>query len=306
VPITIATDVGEQTVAEIEQRSEELSGMAIEESSVRIYPKNDFAAHVIGYLGQTQDEDRLAELEEMGYSSSDLVGISGVEYTMEYELSANTSERKGSVTNEVDTKGNIIRELERVEAQNGNSVVLTIDTELQKLTEEALAQKYCGYSAEQGATRRKNLKNYLRRWMIWTILSWRLTARRLLWMWIQGGACLANHSSYDLNRLPAGISDEEYTALKDDESLPLFNKAISSKAMPGSISSGDRAGRACEGGVVTTTETITDLGAYTKLPRTRTRRRLLDMEQSRTTHGDEDIVSAIKDSCNYYFFYGSG
>jgi penicillin-binding protein 2 len=304
VPITIATDVGEQTVAEIEQRSEELSGMSIEESSVRIYPKNDFAAHVIGYLGQTQDEDRLAELEEMGYSSSDLVGISGVEYTMEYELSANTSERKGSVTNEVDTKGNIIRELERVEAQNGNSVVLTIDTELQKLTEEALAQNIADIRAEQEATLAENPEKYLAK--VDDLDDIELAAYgAAVVMDVDTGEvlALANHSSYDLNLFTGGISDEEYTALKDDESLPLFNKAISSKAMPGSIFKMVTGLAGLAEGVVTTTETITDLGAYTKYTKDPDKAPACWIwNQSRTTHGDEDIVSAIKDSCNYYFF----
>ncbi|MGI6169265.1 MAG: penicillin-binding transpeptidase domain-containing protein [Christensenellales bacterium] len=312
VPITIATNVGEQTVAEIEQRQGDLAGMSIQESSVRIYPKNALAAHVIGYMGQTQDEERLGELERRGYSASDRVGIAGVEYSMEYELSANTEERRGSVTNEVDTKGSIIRELERTEAENGNNILLTIDADLQKLTEEALAQNIADIREEQEAALAEDLKKFQRGEKTEYVEKVKdlddidlASYGAAIVMDVKTGEvlALANHSSYDLNLFTGGIRDEDYTALQEDESLPLFNKAISSKAMPGSIFKMVAGLGGLSEKVVTPEETIEDLGAYTKYTQNQAHAPACWIwKEYRVTHGDVDIVSAIKDSCNYYFF----
>ena len=68
------------TVAEIQSRAYELTGMDIEESSTRVYPQQDTASHVIGYLGRITTDDEVTEyVDEKGYSPDDSVGKVGIE-----------------------------------------------------------------------------------------------------------------------------------------------------------------------------------------------------------------------------------
>ena len=94
-PIKIATNVNTQTVAEIEANGDKLDGVSISEGTVRIYPKNDTAAHIIGYLGEISTEEQLQEYEEKGYTSGDLIGLIGVESSMEEYLTGNSTEKQG-------------------------------------------------------------------------------------------------------------------------------------------------------------------------------------------------------------------
>ena len=305
VPIVIAENVDENTVAEIEQRSMELEGMSISESTVRVYPKDSLAAHSIGYLGKIQDSS-WDTLKEQGYSSNDLMGLAGVESTMESVLTPNTSERRGKVVNEVDTKGTIIRELEREEPTDGNNISLTIDSDLQRLTEQALEENIKQIRAEQEQTLQENPEEYLE------ITGGDLSKIRLasygaaVVMDVKTGdvLALANYPSYDLNLFTGGISDEDYAALLEDEGLPLFNKAIASKNMPGSIFKLLTGLAGLAEGAVTVNETIKDEGLFDKYTREgyTGAPACWKWNDSRTTHGDENIVAAIKDSCNYYFF----
>ena len=66
LPVTIAEDVGMQTVGEVEARSVELDGMSIEQGYTRVYPKGDLAAHVIGYTSKISGGADLAGLPGQG------------------------------------------------------------------------------------------------------------------------------------------------------------------------------------------------------------------------------------------------
>ena len=118
----------------------ELEGMDIEEDSIRIYPKNELAAHIIGYMGRMQNEATQLEYEEIGYSRDDLIGISGIESELEFELSANIEGKTGTRVVEVDSRGKVVSELSVVEPTDGNNVMLTIDVNMQKKLEDALEE----------------------------------------------------------------------------------------------------------------------------------------------------------------------
>ncbi|MDP2892371.1 MAG: hypothetical protein Q8O09_04465, partial [Bacillota bacterium] len=141
-PITIATGVSMNTVAEIETRGMELDGISIAESATRIYPKDETAAHIVGYMGKMYtketDDETIKKMKEKGYSQNDFVGVSGIEATMEEELSGAIGTRQGKRVVEVNHKGKIMRELETSLPTPGNNVVLSIDLPLQKVLETAL------------------------------------------------------------------------------------------------------------------------------------------------------------------------
>ena len=86
--------------------------MSAEQSYTRVYPKNTTAAHIVGYMGKVYSEEELAELEEKGYSTDATVGVSGVEATMEEQLSAAIGTRVGKQKAEVNSRGKVTRILE--------------------------------------------------------------------------------------------------------------------------------------------------------------------------------------------------
>lgn len=110
---------------------------------------------------------------------------------------------------------------------------------------------------------------------------------------------MASYPSFDPNMFIGGISEEDYQALNDPDTAPLFNKAISSASEPGSIFKPVTGYAALMEGVITPEETIDCQDEYTpavqqgKAPGCWT-----DYPQN---HQGENIVKALKDSCNYYF-----
>ena len=104
-PVDVAYNVNIQTVADIETHGAELAGMSIAESTMRVYPRGTLAAHMIGYLGRISaemSEEKLQHYEDKGYSNEDLVGVNGIEASMEDYLTGNSSDRQGVQEVEVD------------------------------------------------------------------------------------------------------------------------------------------------------------------------------------------------------------
>ena len=87
--IILAQDVDDKTVAAIKENNNELPGINIEEDATRVYNKSKYFAHILGYTGSVTTE-RLEELREENpntpYTTSDQIGISGIESTFEEYL----------------------------------------------------------------------------------------------------------------------------------------------------------------------------------------------------------------------------
>ena len=138
-PITIASNVSWETVIEIEAKALTLEGITISVSSQRVYPNGTLACHVVGYIGKIQNYDTYyANYKDKGYALSDLIGLDGVEKTMEDWLTSCTTQRVGKRVVEIDRYGSISRTLSTTEATDGNNVKLTIDSNLQRVAEAAL------------------------------------------------------------------------------------------------------------------------------------------------------------------------
>lgn len=133
--VTIAKDVGDKTIAVIEESKEEFPGVYIDVDSLRLYTAGESMSHILGYVGKINDKE-LLELEEEGYGSSDTVGKLGIEKA--YELVLNG--KKGEEIIEVDISGKRVSKTETTAPQNGGNVFLTIDSRLQQKTNEALKE----------------------------------------------------------------------------------------------------------------------------------------------------------------------
>lgn len=125
---TIVDRVDEETVADILEHADQLSGVGIEETTIRRYNDPIYFAPIIGYTGKVQ-EDQLEELQKTNpeYEMSDIVGRTGIEASMETELQGH----KGYKNLIVNNVGSVMEVVSQTEPSSGNDIYLTIDRELQ-------------------------------------------------------------------------------------------------------------------------------------------------------------------------------
>lgn len=143
LPVTIATDVSEKTVAAVMESQATLQGVDVVEDSKRIYNDSIYFASIIGYTGKASTEE-LDELKDESdkYNSTSIIGKSGIEQQMETVLQG----VDGKETVSVDNLGKVldIDEDSRVAPVQGNDVYLTIDRNLQISTYHILEQRIAG------------------------------------------------------------------------------------------------------------------------------------------------------------------
>ncbi len=143
VPVTIATNLSDESVADLMERSSSLEGIAIVDDTLRVYDEPEAFASIIGYTGRVSSED-LSELQAQNskYNSSSIVGKSGIEKIMETTLQG----FDGQETVYVDNLGKVLKidEGNTIRPKAGNDVYLTIDKNLQVATYKMLEQRIAG------------------------------------------------------------------------------------------------------------------------------------------------------------------
>ena len=142
IATTLASDVSEETVAAIMESKDELTGVDVEEDSLRRYTDSKYFASIIGYTGKISQEeyDALDKEAKRRYSLSDIVGKSGLEQTMDEVLQGT----KGKTTFYVDSLGKVTETVSSTQPGAGNDVYLTIDKDLQEQTYQLLEEKLAG------------------------------------------------------------------------------------------------------------------------------------------------------------------
>ena len=205
-PIYIKRNVDRDTAFVIEEQHLDLPGVQVVADPVREYPTGATTAHIVGYTGAIPPEDAAA-YEAKGYNIfTDQIGLTGVEAVAEEYLHG----EPGRKHIEVDIAGREMRTVsEGQPAIPGDQVVLALDADLQKFTEDALRRTLAEWGIQQGAV---------------VVLN------------AQTGEVLAMVSlpNYDNNLFARGIDAKTYQALLDDPSRPLVNHAISAAQPPGS------------------------------------------------------------------------
>lgn len=270
-PIRLKTDVDMDKVARIEERRIELPGVMIEVQPIRNYVLDNFASHLLGYMGEGPIREEARELwKEKGYepSSGDIVGLRGVEERWEHELRGSD----GGVQVEVNHTGQAIREFERVEPEPGNNLYLTIDASLQVEMEEALQRAVDHLIEEEGN-------------------SYAGEAAAVA-LDPNNGQILGMASIPSFN--PNTFFDD-YEDLIHDDRNPLINKAIAEHYPIGSAYKMTTAMSGLETGDIAVGSTINCAGTITRHGATKSCYR-------GTVHGTISLVNAIKRSCNIYFY----
>ncbi len=143
MPVTIATNVSEKSVAAIKENQSALQGIDIVEDSTRKYVEDESMAPILGYTGQASSEElETLRKDNPDYSNDAVVGKAGIEQYMELELQG----KDGEETVTVDNLGKVldIDDSKTVDPVAGNDVYLTIDSDWQKSIYQILEQRVAG------------------------------------------------------------------------------------------------------------------------------------------------------------------
>ncbi|SFR99567.1 penicillin-binding transpeptidase domain-containing protein [Anaeromicropila populeti] len=142
VPITIANDLSQVTVAALKEYSDILPGVEVVEETRRVYNDSEYFAHILGYTGLISAET-LQDMEDEGntyYSATDQIGKTGLESIYEDYLRG----VKGTETITKNENNRVVSTSDRVEPIAGNNIYLTIDANLQKACYQLLEKQIAG------------------------------------------------------------------------------------------------------------------------------------------------------------------
>ena len=196
-PIFLKEDITPDDLQFIEAHRNELPELDTIMAHRRLYPRDGFMAHLIGYVGEVS-EDMLNQPGFELYSPGDVVGISGVEYQYNAVLMGQNGSRQALV----DSHGREVGRLGETEAVPGKPLKLTLDIDLQIAAEEAMEGKNGAIVAMDPRT----------------------------------GEILAmvSRPAFNPNDFSVRISRNEWNKLVEDPDHPLLNKAIQAQLAPGS------------------------------------------------------------------------
>ena len=196
-PIFLKEDITPDELQFIEAHRNELPELDTIMAHRRLYPRNGFMAHLVGYVGEVTD-DMLNQPQFELYNPGDVVGISGVERQYNDLLMGKNGSRQALV----DSHGREVGRLGETEAIPGKPLKLTIDIDLQIAAEQALEGKNGAIVAMDPRT----------------------------------GEILAMVSgpTFDPNDFAVRVSRDEWNKLVTDPDKPLLNKAIQAQLAPGS------------------------------------------------------------------------
>src|SRR6202161_3551689 len=196
-PIFLKEDITPDELAFIDAHRNELPELDTIVGHRRLYPRNGFMAHLIGYVGEVTD-DMLNQPQFELYSPGDVVGVSGVERQYNNVLMGTNGARRALVN----SHGREVGLLGETDAIPGKQLKLTVDIDLQIAAEEALEGKNGAIVAMDPRT----------------------------------GEILAmvSRPTFDPPSFSVRVSRDQWSKLVNDENHPLMNKAIQAQLAPGS------------------------------------------------------------------------
>ena len=256
------------TLLILETRIGELPGFEISENSIREYKEGETFSHLIGYMGKIKTEELRGESEF--YSIFDYVGRDGVENSYEKVLRKNP----GKIKIERDAKGNIISKEIVSLPESGKSLVLYLDSDLQRKIKETLEKKVKEVGAKGAAAVALDPKT---------------------------GGVLAQVSlpGFDNNIFSKG-NQKEIQELLDPKNDSLFNRAIKGKYLTGSTIKPLIASAALEEKIISPEKKINAQGKISVQDQWNPEK--IWEYKDWAVHGWTDMRKAIAQSVNVYFY----
>ena len=268
---------------------QKLAGIEVDRAYVREY-STEYAAHILGYTGlMTQEEYERYSL--LDYANDAMVGKDGIEYAFESYLHG----KDGEVEETRNAAGTILATEYIVEPEPGNHIYLTIDSVLQEQTErilasgvESLKKTYAQARAEaagRGEPYDPEFKD-------------EITGAAAVVVDVRTGEPLAMASwpTYDVSTVV-----ENYAELLETPNAPLFNRALMGAYAPGSTFKPCTAIAALTKGIINTEKKVKCEGVFTKYAADGYAPECWIWAEG-FTHPEENVTTAIRDSCNYFFY----
>ncbi len=141
ISVTIARNISDKSVAELNENSADLLGIDVVVDSIRVYNDSKYFAHIIGYIGAISTDEMKTYNEDLDeddkYSSNDMIGKTGLEQLYEGTLRG----KNGIEEIYVDNLGKIIERTDAQDSVAGEDIYLTIDTDLQKYCYDTLEKE---------------------------------------------------------------------------------------------------------------------------------------------------------------------
>lgn len=269
-----AKDVDIALVSQIKEQRDKYSCVSVYQEPIREYTNGSTAAHLLGRIGIINAEE-YAELKDKNYGMNDYIGKEGAEKAFESYLKGTDG------TNSIERK---IKEGESEVVYSrdpvpGQTIMLTIDLDLQKAAEQAL-EKHIKRIASTSRPKNGADAN------AGAAVAIDLNSGELL--------AVANYPSFDPARY-----NLDYASLLQAPGNPLLNRALSGVYEPGSTFKLVTAIAGMESGNLSPTETMATKGRYTYLGHN------FDCNIYRSSggnHGTINVSQALRDSCNYFFY----
>lgn len=265
IPYVFAGDVKDSLVAQIKENSEKYTGVDVQVSAVRDAFDSTAASNILGIVGLINAEE-YAEYKDSGYGYNDRIGKSGIELAMESTLRGTNGE-KSIYT---DSRGNKTSAITTA-VKPGNSVELTLDRGLQRVAQTALETRI----AELQEMKQREYQ------MCGSVVAIDVKNGEVL--------CSCTAPTYNLSTYY-----EDADKLNKDESAPLWNRVLQSTYSPGSTIKLAVAMGALENGVIDNKFNVLCEHVYTYY------------EDYQPTcigyHGNMNVVNAIYNSCNVFFY----
>lgn len=263
-PFTFAEDISSELMRKVSESAFALSGVTIDVVPFREYTDTTLAVNLIGSVGPIFEED-WEYYKAKGYSYNDKVGKSGIEKWAEEYLRGTD----GEITYNLDAKGNIISSKITKQPIAGKTVMLSIDKNLQRKTQDSLEKWVKNIQSKGGSCK----------------------AGSAVAIDIDTGKVLtsANYPTYDSATL-----GKEYDNLVNNPAKPLMDRAFQGVYPIGSTIKPAVAVAAMENNHYHLGETVNCVRVYNYFSSYK--------PKCMHTHGNIDLKNALAKSCNYFFF----
>lgn len=271
--VTIANNISLESFNIFNEQKDSFPGINTVTQPIRSYPKGTLASHIVGYTQRIGDK-QYEEEKNNGYTMNDFYGQSGIEAVAEKYLKGTDGIKQIDMA----VDGTVTAEYTQQEAIGGADIILTIDANLQAVTEQALKNnvekiRNGGFKDQSDAT-----------------------GGAMIVMDVKTGEVLAmaSYPDYDPSKFTFGIDSETWQIYNNQKHMR--NKAVQDIYPPGSIFKMVTAIAGLETGVIDSATKINDTGRYTYYK---------DYQPAcwnTRGHGWLNVSSAIQHSCNYFFY----
>lgn len=217
-PVLLTKNITQKEALLVMENKEKLPGVRVSQKAIREYTDSLIFSHILGYEGVVQKED---VENNPDYLLTDSIGKRGLEKYYEKYLRG----KSGKLSVEVNSMGEIVRELGVTNPQSGSDLFLNIDAQLQKEIFDSLSSILEKNNLKAGAAVAIDPRT-------------------------GGVLAVVNVPSFDNNLFAKGIPTEDYSRLVEDPNKPMFDRSIAGEYPPGSVFKPIMASAALTEGVV--------------------------------------------------------